>query len=263
MEDHLIPLWTSRRSQRLDLSRAITHIGARDFAPALGKALHSAFGASHVAVYSWRDSRAILNIAQSTNVTPIGTECWEIYISEVIARDLLWENLKSLLDANVNVVGFVRPRELSCEQQRISFYRHHRLQSRLSSYSRLSDGTILACNLYRTTGEADFDESMLAAWREFAPTVQAIVGRHIEITDSPAHDEPESEIARRLDFVYPDLSSRERQVIALALVGRSYKEIGRTLDISAATAKTYRERGFSRMKVSSMYEAHRAILQGG
>lgn len=61
----------------------------------------------------------------------------------------------------------------------------------------------------------------------------------------------------------PELSPREREVLALVAAGRENKQIARALDVSEATVKTYLKSIFERLGVRTRAEAVAVALREG
>lgn len=55
-------------------------------------------------------------------------------------------------------------------------------------------------------------------------------------------------LLQRLSRSYPQLTDRERQIVALTLLGESSAEIGQSLSIKPATVLTYRQRAYERYR---------------
>ena len=55
-------------------------------------------------------------------------------------------------------------------------------------------------------------------------------------------------LLHRLARSYPQLTDRERQIVALTLLGDSAAEIGQLLSIKPATVLTYRQRAYERYR---------------
>lgn len=245
-------------SQGIDLAPAVASIGAQAFAPVFGQMMHTAFHVPYVAVYAWKDGETALHLSSAQGAPDVTGDCWDIYVDNVASNDDLWLQIRQLLKSHPRVLGHTRSSDIANPRQRVEIYLRHQLKAKLSAYSRLADGTILSCNLYRTISQADFDGRLSESWSDVAPWVMAMLARHLELARAGGAGAatPDGWMSARLQDICPDLSEREREVIALLMLGRSYKEVARILHISAATAKTYRERGFRRMGVTSAYEAY-------
>jgi hypothetical protein len=249
--------WQFHQAQQNGLASAIANIGLRGFDGAVARMIHTEFQVPYFAVYGWQDGYTVLHMAGAEGAPDVAPDCWRIYNRDVLSSDIVWNRIKPLLRSRSCITSHLLSSDIANRHHRMDIYLRHDLKARLSAYSRLGDGMILSCNIYRTSGQPDFDETARQRWSDAAPLIMTTLARHLDLANQAAPTRPEDVVSKRLGVICPALSDREREVLALLMVGRSYKEVGRILNIGPATAKTYRERGLRRMDVSTLYDARR------
>ena len=109
------------------------------------------------------------------------------------------------------------------------------LAERFGFYSQVGDGWVWL-NVYRRVGAGAFQAQQIDTVAAFAPIFLSAV-----VSKQPAH----------LDS---GLSVKEREVLQMSLAGGTAKTIARSLQISAATVTTYRQRAYAKLNVKNHRE---------
>jgi DNA-binding CsgD family transcriptional regulator len=247
-----VPAVPAPRLAARDLSAALVGCIARDdFATrALGE-LNRALPVAWWTVYRVFDDQAPQLFAQASHAAPdIALDCWRIYRSGVYRDDTRFaEACDTAGRAGTTAVMAHCTADDFGRAHREQIYTAHSLSERLSVVSAERDaaagggGALLAVNLYRHRAQPRFDPAELDTVLDFAGTLLAVVQRHIELAGARATP------AQRLRQRCPQLTPREFAVCALLLRGLTFDGIAAELNISGATAKTYRNRAFERLGI--------------
>ena len=181
----------------------------------------------------------------SFDAPDIALDCWRIYRSGVYRDDTHFADACAQAASRL-VMTHCRADDFG-RAHREQIYTAHSLSERLSLVTTergtQASGTRLAINLYRHRAQPRFDTAELDTVLDFAGTLLAVVQRHIEL--GSAHLTP----AQRLQQLCPSLTSRELAVCERLLRGLTFEGIAADLGVSAATAKTYRNRAFERLGI--------------
>ena len=71
---------------------------------------------------------------------------------------------------------------------------------------------------------------------------------HSAIAAEPAQPDAAQTLLQRLRRSFPQLTERERSIVAQTLLGESAAQIAQALDIKPATVLTYRQRAYERYR---------------
>ncbi|MEP6874061.1 MAG: LuxR C-terminal-related transcriptional regulator [Burkholderiales bacterium] len=235
-------------------------IASNDFATrALGE-LNRALPVAWWTIYRVFDDQPPRLFAQASHAVPdIALDCWRIYRNGVYRDDTHFveacgQAASSMVMTHCLADDFGRT-------HREQIYAAHGLSERLSLVSAErgpeANGALLAVNFYRHRAQPRFAPAELDGVLDFAGTLLAVVQRHIEL--GSAHLTP----ARRLRQLCPQLTPRELAVCERLLRGLTFDGIGADLGVSAATAKTYRNRAFERLGIHHRNELFGLALTAG
>lgn len=100
-------------------------------------------------------------------------------------------------------------------------------------------------------------ETTVAELFRFTVAAFPAVRRHFNLPDWDRQNEmdpPANRIEARLAARFPTLTSREREVCAMTIVGVHARQIAQQIGISTATALTYRRRAYERLGINSAAE---------
>jgi DNA-binding CsgD family transcriptional regulator len=98
----------------------------------------------------------------------------------------------------------------------------------------------------------------------FASLVLPLVQLHIRLTEtdtSPAACA--SGMEQRLAGMFPELTSRERQVCARSIIGMTAEGIALDLGIKQTSVLTYRRRAYARLNICSINQLSSMLIQSG
>ena len=230
-----------------DVAAALVGCIARhDFATrALGE-LNRALPVAWWTVYRVFDDQPPRLFAQASHAVPdIALDCWHIYRSGVYRDDTHFaeacdQAASSMVMTHCLADDFGRA-------HREQIYAAHGLSERLSLVTAergpQASGALLAVNLYRHRAQPRFAPSEIDAVLDVAGTLLAVVQRHIELGGARASP------ALQLRQLCPQLTQREFAVCERLLRGLTFEGIAADLGVSAATAKTYRNRAFERLGI--------------
>ena len=205
-------------------------------------------------VHDVRDDQPPRLFAQASHAVPdIALDCWRIYRNGVYRDDTHFAEACDQAASSMVMTHCLADDFGRAHRQQI--YAAHSLSERLSLVAAErgadSSGALLAVNLYRHRAQPRFAPAELDNVLDFAGTLLAVVQRHIEL--GSAHLTP----AQRLQQLCPQLTPRELAVCERLLRGLTFEGIAADLGVSAATAKTYRNRAFERLGIH-----HRNALFG-
>jgi DNA-binding CsgD family transcriptional regulator len=139
-------------------------------------------------------------------------------------------------------------------------YRRFNLLERISLV-RAVDGRWFTFNVYRETESGPFDAEETALLAALGPLLIACTAKHVELsakawasaaTGNELPPGSRNYLEGLLAAIEPRLTPRERQVCALALMGRTVADIGRTLSIQQSTVATLRRRAYSKLGISKL-----------
>lgn len=233
-----------------DVSAALVGcIARKDFATRALAEVNLALPVAWWTIYRVWDDQPPQLFAQASHAVPdIALDCWRIYRSGVYRDDTHFAD--ACEQAGQGGTRSVMTHCLADDfgrAHREQIYAAHSLSERLSIVSAergmTADGALLAVNLYRHRAQPRFAPNELDTVLDFAGTLLAVVQRHIEL--GSAHLTP----AQRLQQLCPQLTPRELAVCERLLRGLTFEGIGADLGVSAATAKTYRNRAFERLGI--------------
>jgi DNA-binding CsgD family transcriptional regulator len=252
--------WTDLGSRSaLAFSPAIIRsIGSPAFGAVVIDALFDALRARHLAVYSDQTARpAQLWLSATTNAEAVTRQCWSIYSKGFVASDPTWSAVRRCISHEHELIlGLQNPEDVASPEFREAAYRRYGIASRLSAYTHSTNGRIVALNIYRTSPDIAFGEGDVSLWTTMAPSLMAATLRHLELKTSSKmaaseYDGPIGRFCKELTASRCNLSAQEAAVCSRILVGYSYKEVARELNISLSSVKTYRERAFRRLDATS------------
>lgn len=240
------------RAPAHDVSAALVGCIARDdFATRALAELNRALPVAWWTVYRVFDDQPPRLYAQASHAVPdIALDCWRIYRNGVYREDRHFADACDQAASNL-VMTHCRADDFG-RAHREQIYTAHSLSERLSLVTTErgadggwanSNGALLAINLYRHRAQPRFDAAELDTVLDVAGTLLSVVQRHIEL--GSAHMTP----AQRLQQLCPQLTQRELAVCERLLRGLTFEGIGADLGVSAATAKTYRNRAFERLGI--------------
>jgi len=200
--------------------------------------------------------------AQASHAVPdIALDCWRIYRSGVYRDDTHFAD--ACAQAGQGEAQTVMTHCLADDfgrAHREQIYVAHSLSERLSIVAAErgagAAGALLAVNLYRHRAQPRFAPSEFDAVLDVAATLLAVVQRHIEL--GAVQVTP----AQRIGQLCPQLTPRELAVCERLLRGLSFEGIAADLGVSAATAKTYRNRAFERLGIHHRNELFALALHG-
>ncbi|MEP7294968.1 MAG: LuxR C-terminal-related transcriptional regulator [Burkholderiales bacterium] len=252
---------TAPRAPAHDVSAALVGCIARDdFATrALGE-LNRALPVAWWTVYRVFDDQPPRLYAQASHAVPdIALDCWRIYRGGVYRGDTHFAEACAQAASNL-VMTHCRADDFG-RAHREQIYTAHSLSERLSLVATErgtpASGARLAINLYRHCAQPRFGTAELDTVLDFAGTLLAVVQRHTEL--GSVHLAP----AQRLHQHCPQLTPRELAVCERLLRGLTFEGIAADLGVSAATAKTYRNRAFERLGIHHRNELFALALPAG
>jgi DNA-binding CsgD family transcriptional regulator len=228
-------------------------IARKDFATRALGALNQALPVAWWTIYRVFDDQPPHLVAQASHAVPdIALDCWRIYREGLYRDDTHFTEACDRAgqgDARTVMTHCVADDFGRAHRERI--YAAHSLSERLSivsaeraveNHGDQDGGALLAINLYRHRAQPRFAPAELDRVLEVAGTLLAVVQRHVELGT------PQTP-AQRLREQCPQLTPREFAVCERLLRGLSFDGIAADLGVSAATAKTYRNRAFERLGI--------------
>ena len=117
---------------------------------------------------------------------------------------------------------------------------------KLSFGWRASD-SVMVLSFYRGLRAQGCHAEELGALGQLAMSALGVYAREAS-QPAPVAANAQQVLLQRLARSYPQLTERERQIVALTLLGESAAEIGLALSIKPATVLTYRQRAYERYR---------------
>ena len=257
-----VPTVAARPAATTDVVAALVGCIAReDFATRALAELNRALPVAWWTIYRVFDDQPPRLIAQASHAVPdIALDCWRIYRSGVYRDDRHFADACDRASrGGANAVMTHCLAQDFGRAHREQIYAAHSLSERLSLVSAergdaAVGGALLAVNLYRHRAQPRFAPAELDDVMAFGATLLAVVQRHIELgaTTLPP--------AQRLRQLCPQLTQRELAVCERLLNGLTFEGIAADLQISVATAKTYRNRAFERLRIHHRNELYTLAL---
>lgn len=250
---------------------ADVHVGAAlvgciardDFATRALAEVNRALPVAWWTVYRVFDDQPPRLYAQASHDVPdIALDCWRIYRNGVYRDDTHFADAcerASTGDGTGAVMTHCLAQDFG-RAHREQIYAAHSLSERLSLVSAErgdgASGALLAVNLYRHRAQPRFAPGELDRVLAFGGTLLAVVQRHIELSATALAP------VQRLRQLCPQLTQRELAVCERLLRGLTFDGISADLQISVATAKTYRNRAFERLGIHHRNELYALALHG-
>lgn len=121
--------------------------------------------------------------------------------------------------------------------------------------------SLFRINFYRDNARGYFAESEIKQISALAFLLVQIIGKHEQYRPSQSDEERLDRYCSRLNTFSNALSTREMQVCAEIVLGRSSDAIARKLGLSINTVLTHRKRAYSKLQISSQNELSKIVLQ--
>jgi DNA-binding CsgD family transcriptional regulator len=131
------------------------------------------------------------------------------------------------------------------------------------SYLRRAQSGWQCMTVARRSRNGPFNDADLAALGSFAGLLMPMISRNEALTEgAPASgkdaiDDIEARFGRR----FPELTGRERQACARAVVGMTVEGAAKDLGVALSSVHTYRKRAYRRLGVASAAELARLVMR--
>lgn len=119
----------------------------------------------------------------------------------------------------------------------------------------------LVANGYRAASDGAFRPGDIARLEELAPLLMAALSRHIELSACRPGDETPAMVRQTLLSANAGLSTREAEVVAGFILGRTQGEIGAETGLTLSSVITYRRRAYCKLGVMDKQELLAAYRQ--
>ncbi len=261
---------SARMGQLLDVP--IRQLGEHDFGAALLGGVSQVLPAASFAVYR----TGVLCAPQfffsaSLGVPDTTRDCWRAYLSGPYLSDRTLAVPSSLPPAplaHAQQICHITAQEVP-EEHRAKVYDPHGMVERLSVVESQGEGAWFALNFYRHEHQAAFSDAQIAEFEVVAPTLLALVHKHLALTGMNANIRPASDklltpmalpaprtadtdgpvLRQRLRDLCRSLTDREVDVCVGVLQGLTFDGIAADMGLSVPTVKTYRNRAFARLGI--------------
>lgn len=241
------------------LAGLIDCIGQPDFGQVALARLNRVLAAGSWAAYRLHaDSPPSLCLSGSLGIPDSTRDCFSAYRAGLYRSDSSFERAAPQVRAGVPVVAHWRAEEIT-RPQREQIYDRYGMHERLSLVCADSQAEgILAVNLYRHAHQPRFGEGEIDFVQTVGRSLLACVQRHVALVPATTADP-----ALALQTRCPALTERELQVCVRMLKGLTLDGIAADLGVSAATAKTYRNRAFQRLGIHFRNQLFDLVLPTG
>jgi DNA-binding CsgD family transcriptional regulator len=243
-----------------DITPAVLAIGNPAFPQILLRTLDLLAGVSHCMVFAFageRSARCLLGVGNIPIAPELGAAYSEHYYLTDPNRDVL---LHEQTTATPIVLPAFAPRMNSHAYRRI-FFDNSRIVDKFA-VAIWRDRTCYYVNFYKTMSRGRFDRQQSERLLQIAPSVSAVVARHLQDGRSLGFD-PMSMVEDLFhrDDAFSYLTARERDVCLGILCGLSSEAISAKFGISIHSTVTYRKRAYDKLGISSQNELFRMVLR--
>jgi len=261
---------SARLGQLLDLP--IRQLGEHDFGTALLGSVSRVLPAASFAVYR----TGVLCAPQfffsaSLGVPDTTRDCWRAYLSGPYLSDRTL-SVQAARQASerpqAQQICHITAQEVP-DEHRAKVYEPHGMVERLSVVESQGEEAWFALNFYRHEHQAAFSDAQIAEFEVVAPTLLALVHKHLALTGMnaqvrPVPEKPQTAMAlpapraahsdgpvlrQRLRDLCRTLTDREVDVCVGVLQGLTFDGIAADMGLSVPTVKTYRNRAFNRLGI--------------
>ena len=234
------------RGHRADevLAGLIGATGRTAFAPKALLCLNDAVPAGSWSVYRlWRDRPPRLHLSASRMAVDSTAACFATYHDAgLYRRDSSFAAVRRA-GRGQPVMLRMHADEAPSSDHREAIYRRHGITERLSVACADADGSLLAVNLYRHSGQGSFSMADVETFGGLAALLLACVQRQVDWQQEAVREDPRAALRDRC----PQLTERELDVLQRLLRGMTYDGIAADMGLSVGTVKTYRARAFARL----------------
>ena len=248
------------------LPAVVAGMASPAFAERTLRSLNAALPAASWSVYRLRrDGPPSLHLSASHGVADTTADCFATYRNSGLYRD---DRSFAAAEASAQAPVMIRtsPDDLPSPLHRQAIYRRHSMLERLSVAGLDDDSSLLAINLYRHNHQGLFSEAEITQFAAMAPTLFAIVQRHLALCRGEGRAAPVDRAGQwraSLSQRCPALTTRELDVLTGVLRGLTYDGIAAELGLSVATVKTYRARAFARLDIHFKSELFAGVMHAG
>ncbi|WP_158915764.1 helix-turn-helix transcriptional regulator [Caulobacter sp. S45] len=240
------------------MASVIDALGEDDFPDAFGRTLSSVVPAKLFSVFRLDDQQRMRYMFAGGHLDEDDND--EAFARSASARyaDSYWKldpALRSILDDgdwNTTVRTQAWDAIPPSEYRAFCYERVH-VRERLLICRRFGAETIMV-GLYRTSDEAPFEPDCFDRLQGAAEMLTSISWKHSKVmanTHSRNLLPGDGDVSRQLAATNGQLSSREVEVCTGLLLGRSTKEIARTVGVMPSSIVTFRKRAFLKLKIAT------------
>lgn len=204
---------------------------------------------------AWNQDAALRMARYEPSLAPI----LPLYEREYMRIDPLRQAVDALDDQTPTVALRLEPSDIVSEGYRRTFFEDRGIVERVSILQRSGRGW-RGVNIARHRRAGRCSSTDLETLAGLSQLVLPIIDRHFEGQGPTAWDENLSDIEGRFHQGFPDLTERERQVCARAVLGMSVEATALDLGIGRTSVLTYRRRAYGRLNVTSPFELAALVL---
>lgn len=176
----------------------------------------------------------------------------EAYISNYYSKDPILNDCPPPADKDTNYVRSFSANMIKDQEYKDIFFDKPGFKTELALVRQEKQGLNIA-KFYLVEG--DLSEETILQIGQIAALVYPLGKRHALDANNNLNIEARPKALDRLNLLienrFPQLSDRERQVCALAILGNSTKVIADMLEVSPNTIITYRQRAYDRLGVNN------------
>ncbi|MGC1305413.1 MAG: helix-turn-helix transcriptional regulator [Caulobacteraceae bacterium] len=245
-------------SASIDMALAIEALGENDFPEVFGRAVSAFVPAKLFSVFRLDEQQRIRYMFAGGHLDQDDND--EAFARTASSRyaDSYWK-----LDPALNAVlddgdwsTTVRAQAWDAippSEYRTFCYERVQVRERLLICRRFG-AEIVMLGLYRTSLEGPFQQDCFDRLQGVAEMLTSMAWKHRQVvanTDSRGLLPGDDSVARQLVAANSQLSSREVEVCTGLLLGRSTKEIARTIGVMPSSIVTFRKRAFLKLKIAT------------
>ncbi|HCP78200.1 MAG TPA: helix-turn-helix transcriptional regulator, partial [Pusillimonas sp.] len=231
------------------VAKIVTGIGVEGFSRQVLQQVNRVIPVGCWSVYRVGGTQPCMFLSSTYQRKDTTADSWRAYLSGPHLADKSF-----ILDsgqASSPAITHLTAEEIPTPIHREKVYRQFDMSERLSVVEAESDNEIFALNFYRYNDQHLYSDHELATFEALAPALLAAVRRHLALSQRSQLTNTMSVDSVRLTFQTHrrDLTERELDVLARAVLGMSYEGIANDLDLKLPTVKTYRNRAFDRLGI--------------
>lgn len=252
----------------IDASLAVTMvagIGTDMLADGFLAAMHGVLPLTFCTVFALATSGRVATVSTASSYGDAALQTSERYVNnrfDLLDPNMIWLAKRKLPKQPQLWLSHQKAEEVADPAYRAACYGEVGIRERVSVLLLLPAGQRAAVSFYRSLAQPAFTDADLAVVASFGPLLAEATKAHGRGMASPAGAGTGLGKAQEAPQLLA-LSAREREVIALLLVGQTAKDAARVIGVALSTVRTHQYRAFRRLGIKTLKELLLAYRQEG